>query len=494
MQDAQDLAILIAAQVPLITVETNDEKGAMELLQRVARAQDKQLFRWSVTDGLQAARFGLHLEAESQHGEPEQLLVHLKQRAQPGIYALCDFHPWLEDQPKNIRLLKDIALKYEHGPVTLVLISHALRLPPELSRYGARFPLSLPGEGEIMALVKEEARTWAARNSGQKVRADNATLSRLAAALRGLSHAEVRRLAKTAIWDDGAITACDIPEINQAKFRLMDMEGVLSYSFETEDFANLAGMANLRHWLALRREAFLGTRPGLDTPKGLLLLGVQGGGKSLAAKSVAGLWGLPMLRLDMGALYNKYHGETERNLRESLQLADQMAPCVLWIDEIEKGVSGGDGGDSGLSQRVLATLLTWMQERGTPVFMVATANDISRLPPELMRKGRFDEIFFVDLPDAATREAIFAIHLAKRELDPGAFALAELAAASDGFSGAEIEQAVVAACYGIAADHGKLDTARLLGEISATAPLSQVMAEKLDWLRTWAGERNLRSV
>jgi hypothetical protein len=492
MQDAHDLAVIIAAQVPLVAVETHDEKSALELLQRVAREQEKALYRWTITDGLQTARFGLQLENESQFAEAEAVLNHLKTRAQPGIYMLCDLHPWLEDYPKNIRLLKDIALKNEHGPVTLVLVSHALRLPPELKRFSARFSLSLPGEAEILALVKEEARKWAGRNNGLKVRADSAALTALASTLRGLTHGEVRRLAKTAIYDDGAITARDIPGINKAKFRLMDMDGVLSYSYESEDFSNLGGMANLQQWLVLRREAFTKDGKG-DIPKGLLMLGVQGGGKSLAAKAVAGCWGLPMLRLDVGALYNKYHGETERNLREALQLADQMSPCVLWVDEIEKAIAGSDG-DSGLSQRVLGTLLTWMQERQSRVFMVATANDIARLPPELLRKGRFDEIFFVDLPDAATRETIFAIHLAKRELDAKAFDLSALASASEGFSGAEIEQAVVSALYSASAEASGMDTARIVREVMATAPLSAVMAEKLDDLRLWAAERNLRPV
>jgi len=493
MQDAHDLAVIIAAHLPIVALETSDEKSAQDLLQRVAREANKTLYRWSVTDGLHTASFGLQIEHDSQHCDPQDMLAHIKRRGQPGIYMLCDLHPWLDDQPKVVRLLKDIALKNENGAITLVLVSHALRLPPELSRFSARFQLSLPNEKEVLALVKDEARKWAARNGGQKVRADSATLIRMAAALKGLSHEEVRRLARTAIYDDGAITERDIPSLNQAKFRLMDMENVLSYSFESENFSGLGGMENLKAWLDLRRKVFEepAASKGLDAPKGLLLLGVQGGGKSLAAKSVAGMWNLPMLRLDMAALYNKYHGETERNLREALKLADQMAPCVLWIDEIEKGLSSADS-DGGLSQRVLGSLLTWMQERRSQVFIVATANDIARLPPELLRKGRFDEIFFVDLPDQQTRKAIFVIHLKRRDLDPLHFDLDELAAASEGFSGAEIEQAIVSALYSAAALDSPVDNARILAEVAATAPLSAVMAERLDALRAWAAERGVR--
>jgi SpoVK/Ycf46/Vps4 family AAA+-type ATPase len=503
MQDARDLGVIISAQAPLIVVETHDEKSALELLQRVARDQQKALLRWTVTDGLKASHFGLQLEQDGEFADPEQVLRHIRDRAPPGIYMLCDFHPWIEDQPRTVRLLKDIALKHDQGLVTLVLVSHQLSLPPELSRLAAKFSLSLATNGEILAIVKEEARLWAAKNNGNKVRTDSNAISRLAATLRGLSSGEVRRLVRTAIYDDGAITDSDIPEINTAKFRLMDMEGVLTYSYEVEDFNSVGGMENLKGWLNLRKGAFLDTDSSIavDRPKGVLLLGVQGGGKSLAAKAVAGLWGLPMLRLDVGALYNKFYGETERNLREALQLADQMSPCVLWVDEIEKAISSGDN-DGGVSQRVLGTLLTWMQERKTSVFMVATANDISRLPAELLRKGRFDEIFFVDLPDADVRKDIFAIHLARRDFDASRFDLEALAAASEGFSGAEIEQAVVASLYsgsmssGAAfdAEETPLTTEAVVAELMATTPLSTVMAEKLNGLRNWAAERNVRSV
>lgn len=498
MQDAQDLAVIISAQVPIVVVETFDEKSAQDLLLRVAREREKTLYRWTVTDGLQTAGFGLQIENEAEYTEADTVLDYLKTRAAPGIYMLCDLHPWLQDNPKGVRLLKDFAMKNEHGPSTMVLVSHHFELPPELSRYSARFSLSLPSEMEILSLVRDEAKKWGARHNGKKVRASNRALSSLAATLKGLSHNEVRRLARTAICDDGAVTEEDIPEINKAKFQLMGMDGVLSYSFESESFADLGGMENLKQWLKQRQEAFLSpAESALDTPKGMLLLGVQGGGKSLAAKAVAGLWQIPMLRLDMGALYNKYYGETERNLREALSLADQMSPCVLWVDEIEKAITGSEA-DSGLSQRVLGSLLTWMQERSSQVFMVATSNDVSRLPPELLRKGRFDDLFFVDLPDEATRATIFSIHLAKRDLNPATFDVSGLAAASDGFSGAEIEQAIVSALYGSSNqavnDQAPLATDAVMEEILATAPLSQVMAEKIEGLRAWAAQRNVRSV
>jgi SpoVK/Ycf46/Vps4 family AAA+-type ATPase len=492
MQDAHDLGLIVDSRVPLVVLETHEEPRAIDLLLRVARQRDKPLFQWTLTDGLRRADFGLQLAGNSQYAEPEAVLSFLKERAEPGYYVLCDFHPWLQDEPKNVRLLKDIALRNNAGQITVILLSHRLQLPPELSRLGARFSMSLPNDEQILTLIREEAKHWAQGNGGRKVKTDNGTLQQLVANLKGLTQGEVRHLVRGAIVDDGAITDTDLPEVNRAKFKLMDLEGVLSYEYDTEKFAAVGGMDNLKAWLEARRNVFAGERavPGIESPRGILLLGVQGGGKSLAAKAVAGLWQVPLLRLDMGALYNKFHGETERNLRESLALAEKMSPCVLWIDEIEKGISG-DSADSGTSQRVLGTLLTWLAEKRAAVFVVATANDISRLPPELVRKGRLDELFFVDLPDATTREAIFAIHLGKRELDVAQFQLAELAVASEGFTGAEIEQAVVAALYSALAQNEVVSQSLLLAELAKTAPLSLVMAEKLAQLRQWASERNL---
>jgi SpoVK/Ycf46/Vps4 family AAA+-type ATPase len=248
----------------------------------------------------------------------------------------------------------------------------------------------------------------------------------------------------------------------------------------------------MKRWLEARKDIFLSDSPpvGLDPPKGLLLLGVQGSGKSLAAKAVAGAWGLPLLRLDFAALYNKYYGETERNLRESLRTAELMAPCVLWIDEIEKGLAS-DGDDGGPGKRILGTLLTWMSERRSRAFLVATANDIEALPPELLRKGRFDEIFFVDLPSESARTGIFRIHLGKRGLDVAKFDCPALAKQAQGFSGAEIEQAVIAALYSAHARKQVLNTDHVSAEINATRPLSVLMAEKVAYLRAWASTRTV---
>ena len=491
MQDAHDLNLVIEAGIPLVALETWDEPRAIDLLRRLARQRDSSLFQWSITDGLKRGGFGLQIEQAAKHREPEDILDYLKHRAEPGIYALCDFHPWFGDEhPKHTRQLKDIALRNNGGSLTIVLISHRLKLPPELSRLSARFQISPPNREQILTIVREEAKKWAKGKDGRRVRTDNATLQQLVSSLQGLTHAEVKRLCRSAIVDDGAITDSDLPALNKAKFDLMGMDGVLSYEYQTEALSKIGGMANLKQWLGKRHEVFSGDVEGMDTPKGILLLGVQGGGKSLAARAVAGTWQVPLLKLDMGALYNKFYGETERNLRDSLQLAESMSPCVLWLDEIEKGISS-DSNDGGVSGRVLATLLTWMAEHKGRVFLVATSNDITQLPPELVRKGRFDELFFVDLPDAQAREMIFTIHLQNRELKADEFDLDELVLASEQFSGAEIEQAVVAALYSALAQDTEVTTEVLLNEIQKTSPLAIVMAEKLAALRHWAKERKV---
>lgn len=491
INDIHDLGLVLDSKAKLILIESWDEPRVLETLTSLAVKRGLGLQMWSVTEGLQRLGFGGAPEEGEASLEPEAALKLIKADPQPTLYVLCDLHPFLVDNPKLVRLLKEIAMNEAPSKPTLVLVSHACKLPPEVQRYASRFRLALPSEDELLAIVRDEATAWSARNRNARVRTDNRTLQQVVKNLRGMSHAEARALARNVICDDGAITQEDLPELNKTKFQLLDMEGVLSFEYDTARFAEVGGLSNLKRWLAERQDIFLEGK-AVDLPKGVLLVGVQGGGKSLAAKAVAGLWGLPLLRLDFACLYNKFFGETERNLREALLLAEQMAPCVLWMDEVEKGLASGDH-DGGVSQRVLGTLLTWMAERKAPVFVVATANAIARLPPELVRKGRFDELFFVDLPDAAIRAEIFRIHLARRELEPAGFDLAQLAAASEGFSGAEIEQLVVSALYAAQAQQQAVDQGLLLQGIQGTAPLSVVMAEDLEALRAWAAGRTVNA-
>lgn len=487
--DNNDLKLILNSSVALVVIETWDEPRALAMLQSQFKQSNMPAWKWSVTEGLEPLGFGIKPNDSEACKKPVEVLRHIKLHRPASAFVLCDFHPFLDD-PETTRLLKDIALNHRFCEHRLVLISHRLKVPAELSRYAASVSLSMPSDEEIMAIIREEARLWAKKNKQERIRTDNVSLEKLVSNLKGLPHQDVRRLAHGAIADDGAITEADLPELTKAKFELMDMEGVLHFEYSTAHLKDVAGLNKLKTWLEDRRHA-IKKEAGeirLDPPKGVLLFGVQGGGKSLAAKAIAGVWGLPLLRLDMACLFNKYVGETERNLREALKLADVMSPCVLWMDELEKGLAQGDS-DSGTPQRLLGTLLTWMAERKSSVFMVATSNDISQLPPELMRKGRFDEIFFVDLPDKPMREAIFKIHLAKRGCEGKTFDIALLADQCEGFTGAEIEQAIVSAMYASYARAEEMNTRKISEAIQQTQPMSVIMSEKISLLRQWASER-----
>jgi SpoVK/Ycf46/Vps4 family AAA+-type ATPase len=352
--------------------------------------------------------------------------------------------------------------------------------------------MALPTDDERRKIVQRVANEWTSENPGSRVAADSKAYELLIRNLAGLTYGDTEQLARNAIYVDGAITKSDLPTVMQAKYELLNRGGALQFEYDTAKFSDVGGLTRLKHWLSQRKTVFRGDDKAahLDAPKGILLLGVQGCGKSLAAKATAGIFGVPLLRLDFGAIYDKYHGETERKLRESLNTADVMAPCVLWIDEVEKGIAGR-GGETGTTQRVLGTFLTWMAEKTSQVFVVATANDISTLPPELVRKGRFDEIFFVDLPDKRVRASILAIHLTRRKQSLSRFKIEPLAEAMKGFSGAEIEQAVVAGFYAAHAQQEELGTKHILQEIEQTRPLSVVMQEQIHDLRTWAEGRTV---
>ena len=493
MDRQHDLELILKSKTPLVVIETRDESGMLDMLRQISlsRAKDTYvpLYRWSITDGLQ--RLDISLEPQLHNARPTDVLRHIRAVSKPGLYVLLDFHPYLED-PVHVRLLKDICLRFPEVARQLVLVSHSVVLPDDLRAYSARFEMALPTEKEREIIVRRAASRWQAENPGTKVAVDPKAFRLLIQNLAGLTDADTERLARNAIQQDGAITTSDLPAVMQAKYQLLNTGGILRYEYDTARFSDVGGLQKLKRWLRQRKPAFLAEAgaPHLDAPKGVLLIGVQGCGKSLAAKAGAGVFGVPLLRLDFGALYNKYHGETERNLRETLKTADVMTPCVLWIDEIEKGLAGRDS-ETGTSQRILATFLTWLAEKKNRVFVVATANDISALPPELVRKGRFDEIFFVDLPARDIRAEIIRIHLANREQVPEQFDVSLLAEASDGFSGAEIEQAIVSALYEAHAQQARLATQHILEAIEGTRPLSVVMAEDIAALRHWASGRTV---
>ncbi len=487
MAEQKDLELLIQGHTPILQIETHEEQRALDLLVRIATQNVIPLFAWTVTEGLR--RVDIDLGVQRHNAEPSDVLAHIKASDVGGIYVLLDFEPYISE-PVNQRYIKEIAMRFEGSRNKLVFISHRIDMPAGLSRRVARFELRLPDDAALEQVIRDEAGKWQLE-SGSPVATNSQVLHRLVRNLSGLTFNDARRLVRNAIVDDGAITEDDLPDVMEAKYRLLNRDDVLSFEFETARFSEVGGMQNLKRWLQ-QRETFFhdpGGRAGIDPPRGVLLLGVQGCGKSLAAKAVAGIWQVPLLRFDFGALYNKYIGETEKNLRESLQTAEVMAPCVMWIDEIEKGIAVGN--DEGTSKRVLGSLLTWLAEHRSGVFIVATANNIDDLPPELVRKGRLDEIFFVDLPKQDVRKQIFAIHLDKRAISPAGIDLDALAAASEGFSGSEIEQAVVNAAYSGYGGATPVTTDLLVEEIHATRPLSVVKDTQIQQLRHWAESRTV---
>jgi hypothetical protein len=500
-----DLEVLLRSRVPLIAVESRDESEVLKALARAcsrlpaARAlataapnlgasAGLPLFQWTVTDGLKRLDIDVG-PPQRTVTEPIDILKHLRATNLAGAYALLDFHPYLHD-PTLVRLLKDIAQDYSRCARTLVLISCEMQIPHEIEHLSARCELALPDGTERRRLVEDVARQWTRSNPQQAVKIDSHALTLLVENMNGLTASDVQRLAGKAIFDHGAIQASDVPSMMRAKYDLLNHNGILRYEHDTAHFADVGGLSQLKAWLEKRRDAFDGSAPQLDAPKGVMLLGVQGCGKSLAARASAGIFNVPLLRLDCGALFDKYVGESERNLRESLNTADLLAPCVLWIDEIEKGFAAGDT-DGGATRRVLGAFLTWLAEKTSRVFVVATANDIAALPPELIRKGRFDEIFFVDLPDFNTRAEILQIHAAKRGISLDPATLTALAHSCEGFAGAEIEQAVVAALYTAHAQKTEPSARLISAEIAATHPLETVMAEKVTALRAWADGRTV---
>ena len=487
-KEVEELRLLLRSAFPVIVVETAEEQRFLDIAENLANLDDKTLFTWSAVRGLSGNRAGSSITMTRDFGD---CINHITSDPRGGIYVFLDATPYLAD-PKVTRMIRELAFAHARNRITMIFVGTRVSLHPDLQRMSATFRMAAIGPEEVKALIKEEAEMYMFQREAN-IKADKGAYEMLVQHLIGLSRDDARRMIRQAIEHEGAITMEDVARVLRLKHEALGKDGTLQMVTDIESLDNVGGLARLKNWLELRRDAFQGRKgtEGLDVPKGVLLLGVQGAGKSLSARAIAGAWRVPLLRLDFGALYNKFHGETERNLREALETASQMSPAILWMDEIEKGVASDAGSDGGVSRRVLGTLLTWMSERRNRVFMIATANDIESLPPELLRKGRFDEIFFVDLPTAPIRAEIFAIHLKRRKHPVERFDLHKLAAESDRYSGAEIEQAIVAAAYTAHAEGKPLETGHILGELGATRPLAVVRAEKVHALRVWARERTV---
>jgi len=483
-----ELGLLVNSRNPIVTVETREEGRFSTLVECVAGELGIPLYVWSVTSGL--GRFGGATLYNSD--QPEQALTTIASIQGDGIFLLKDFCRYC-DNDRISRRLRDLADGFRTARRSIVLLGATIQLPPELEADGVAFQLGLPSVEELVGGVKA---TLAELNRAQGIATslDAMGVGQLAKNLAGLSEDDALRVLRQSVLARGKTDEGLLNDVLEAKRQAMHTGGLLETIKRDSSFADVAGLQRLRDWIGKRKSALTpeGQRFGLVPPKGVLITGVQGCGKSLAAKAIAGEWGYELARLDAGALYDKFVGESEKRLKKALDVAQKISPAVLWIDEIEKAfASAGSSGDAdaGLSQRLLATLLTWMQDRESGVFLAATSNNITILPPEMLRKGRFDEIFFVDLPGVASRTALFALHIRKRGRDATGFDLAKLAGASDGFSGAEIEQVIAAGLYTAFGQKQQLSTEILLAEIQATQPLSVTRAEEITAIRGWAKSR-----
>jgi len=494
----KEIDVLIRARYPLLYVVSPEEDRVSRALAEIAQQQGKTFFSWTETMGLRPGLAVVSPEPQETTTDPLEVLEVIRTRQGPAVYLLKDFPVFLEPRYEKantvVRKLRDLAEALRTSYASVVLLSPRLFLPPELEKEVSVIDFALPGLEELGGLLE---RALEALKAHPEVRADLSAEQKeaiLKAAL-GLTLTEAENVfAKCVVEKKGFA----VGEILAEKKQIIRKSGTLEYYEASERMEHIGGLEMLKGWLRRRALAFSekAREFGLPAPKGVLLLGVQGCGKSLTAKAVASLWQMPLLRLDVGSVFAGLVGSSEENMRRAIKMAEAVSPAVLWIDEIEKGLAGMESSgrlDSGVTARVFATLTTWLQEKTRPVFVVATANDISALPPELLRKGRFDEIFFVDLPGEEERKEIFFIHLKKRNRQPEKFDISVLTRESEGFSGAEIEQAVVSALYDAFEHNQEVSTEDIQRAIHETVPLSVTMREEIEELRQWAKGRTRRA-
>jgi len=490
MDAVAELSVLIRAKYPILYLVSWEERRVEESVTLVCRDLKRNLHSWSVTQGMRPAvnRTSGPAKAGNLPGELEAL-AQVHEAPELTVFLLKDFHPFLKDY-RVVRLLRDLAGRLRGKAQTIILTGPILTLPPELEKDITVVDFPLPAASDIDEMLGKVIEAVKA-NPQVNSKLTKADRERIVKSAQGLTLDEIESTFARSLVEKKKF---DVDVILEEKKQIVRKSGLLEYYAHEEKMSNIGGLDLLKDWLGKRTTAFTDKAKsfGIPAPKGILILGVQGCGKSLVAKAVAAHWSLPLLKLDVGRIFGSLVGQSEENIRKAIKVAESVSPCVLWADELEKGFAGMSGSgvsDSGTTARVFATFLTWMQEKTKPVFLIATANDVTVLPPEMLRKGRFDEIFFVDLPDAEEREQIFDIHLKKRKRDPAKFKLPALAKATKGFSGAEIEQVVVGALY-IAFDQGReLEQKDLLEEAKAVVPLSVMMREEIDELRTWAEMR-----
>ena len=485
----EELNILIQAQYPLIYLVTPEEERAEQAISQISQAhtEHRHIFVWTVTHGIieygQPRQMTLHNTVS-----PEAALEWVMRQTEPGIYIFKDLHPFI-DGAVVTRWLRDAIASFKNTQKVIILMSPIQQVPIELEKEVVVLDYPLPNLSELNQVLSAQLQNTKTSRINTEAR------EKLLKAALGLTKDEAEKVYRKARVKAGRLTEEEVEIVLSEKKQLIRRNGILEYIEEDETIDSVGGLEELKIWLRQRSNAFTerAREYGLPQPKGMLILGVPGCGKSLIAKTTSRLWGLPLLRLDMGRVYDgSMVGRSEANLRNALKTAESISPAILFIDELDKAFAGGAGSgdsDGGTSNRIFGSFLTWMQEKTSPVFVMATANRVERLPGEFLRKGRFDEIFFVDLPTFQEKQDIFRIHLGKRRSDITRFDLEQLAKISEGFSGAEIEQAIIAAMYDAFAKDREFNQLDIIAAIKATLPLSRTMLEQVTALRYWARQR-----
>ena len=494
----EELDVLIRARYPIVYVISWEEERVEQCLRRIAEKRNKQLFIWTVTQGI--VKSGTPPQKSKSGGDstadPLAALDAVINQVEPAIYLFKDFHHFMQDERCNlsvIRRLRDVGYHLRDTYKTIIIVSPIMAIAPELAKDVTLVEFDLPRAKDFNRLL-DRIIDDVKDNPNVHIDLPPDDRERLLHAARGLTLKEAENVFAKTLVLAGKLDADDVSVVFSEKQQIIKKSGLLEYYETRENFGNVAGLENLKEWLVKRRIAFTdrAVKFGLPAPRGVMLLGVQGCGKSLCAKAAASLWNVPLLRFDLGRMFSSLVGSSEENMRRAIQIGESVAPAILWVDEIDKALAGAtaaSGSDAGTSSRVFGTLLTWLSEKTSSVFVICTANDISHLPPELLRKGRLDEIFFVDLPTVQERIEIFQIHVKKRGRDPARFDLDALARASDGFSGAEIEEAIISALFDAFSKQQDLETEYIKASLAETVPLSKTMSEEINRLKSWANGR-----
>ena len=486
----EELKTLVLAEYPIIYIVSHEEDRVIETINKIASNLYKKVYFWDCVNGLSNSN-KLFFDKSSNPIKAISLAEQMKDD-ENIIFVFKDLHFYMDDR-QVIQALKNLGKDMTVSRKTCFIISPVLKVPIELEKDITVFDYPLPDIGYIKNIFDSLCKS-VSKNPDVVVNFSKEEEEKLLKSACGLTKIEIENIFSKAIMNNKTFDVRDIDLILSEKKQIIKKSSILEYYDSQENMTNIGGLDNLKTWISKRTRAFSdeARKFGLPEPKGILLLGVQGCGKSLSAKAISSIWKLPLLKLDMGAIFGKYVGESESNVRKAIKTIESIAPAVLWIDELEKGFSGMGYTDShGTASRVFASFLTWLQEKTKPVFVIATANDVSALPPELLRKGRFDEIFFVDLPTKQERTDIFKIHLLKRNKDVTKFDLNLLAEKSNGYSGAEIEQAIISALYDAFDENRELELNDIIINIEKSVPLSVTMKERIDWLRNWAKSRTV---